>query len=243
MFFLEGALAGARFAVTHRAGGVSAAPYGTLNLGGHVGDDPLAVVENRARVAKHIGHDRLVLSAQVHGRDVAVVDAPAHPDDQLADADALVTGRRGHALAVLVADCVPVLLAARNGDAIGAVHAGRRGMAAGVVPAAIEVLHELGAPAVDLLAYVGPAVCGSCYEVSTEMYDDVVALVPAAASTSRHGTPALDIRAGVTSQLALAGVDVVGVGSAPCTAETPSLYSYRRDGVTGRFAAVVWRDA
>lgn len=234
-----GTLAGARFATTDRHGGVSAPPYAELNLGDHVGDVPEAVAENRRRLAAAlgVGPDRLVLMRQVHGRDVAVVE---EPPAQPPAADALVTATAGLALAVLTADCVPVLLAADGSTAIAAVHAGREGVAANVVGAAVEAMAGLGARPGRMVALVGPAVCGACYEVSAAMADQVAAVVPAARATSRAGTPALDLRAAVVAQLLAAGVQTAEVDPS-CTAEVPDLFSHRRDGLTGRIAGVVVR--
>jgi YfiH family protein len=234
-----GTIAGARYATTDRYGGVSGPPYAELNLGDHVGDVPHAVAENRRRLAGAVGvpPDRLVLMQQVHGRDVAVVDEPpARPPV----ADALVTTEPGLALAVLTADCVPVLLAARRSTAIGVAHAGRKGVAANVVAATVEAMAGLGARPSRMVAVVGPAVCGACYEVPAAMADEVAAATPAARATSRTGSPALDLRAAVVAQLVAAGVETVELDPW-CTVETPELYSHRRDGVTGRLAGVVVR--
>lgn len=234
-----GTLAGARYATTDRYGGVSAPPYAELNLGDHVGDAPDAVAENRRRLAAAVGvpPDRLVLMQQVHGRDVAVVaEPPATPPV----ADALVTTTEGLALAVLTADCVPVLLAARRSAAVGVVHAGRKGVAADVVGAAVAAMAALGARPSRMVAVVGPAVCGPCYEVPADLADEVAAVAPAARATSRTGTPALDLRAAVVARLVAAGVVTVEVDPW-CTVETAELFSHRREGVTGRFAGVVVR--
>lgn len=242
MFLRTGSLGRARYAVTDRRDGVSVAPYDELDLGDHVGDDPAAVAENRHRVANRLGAPGLAFMAQVHGRDVAVVDRPPVPGDPAPQADALVTAVPGVALAVLVADCVPVLLAAADGTAVGVVHAGRKGVAAGVVGAAVDVLARLGAEPADLYAVVGPAICGGCYEVPEDMRAEVTARAPAAYAVTRAGAPALDLPAAVLAQLDAAGVR--RVERVPvCTAESPQLYSHRRDGVTGRFAGVVLVDA
>lgn len=137
----------AHFAFTDRWGGVSAAPYGELNLGGAVGDDPAAVGANRERAARRLGLDpaRVVWMNQVHGRDVAVVDGPWGADAEIPAVDAVVTARRGLPLAVLTADCTPVLLADPVAGVVGAAHAGRPGLVAGVVPAAVEAMVALGA--------------------------------------------------------------------------------------------------
>ncbi|MEO7979996.1 MAG: peptidoglycan editing factor PgeF [Sporichthyaceae bacterium] len=237
-----GTIASARFALTDRHGGVSRAPYDALDLGDHVGDDPAAVGENRRLLALRLGLDPagLVLMQQVHGTDVAVVEQAPGPGEAPPVADALVTTRRGLALVVLVADCVPVLLAAGGSDVVAVAHAGRRGVAAGVVGATVAAMGDLGARPDRVVAVVGPAICGDCYELPAEMADEVAAVTPAARSTTRSGTPGLDLRAGVAAQLAAAGVETIEV-DARCTAESPELYSHRRDGVTGRFAGVVVR--
>jgi hypothetical protein len=238
----SGTIAGARYATTDRYGGVSTAPYDELNLGDHVGDDPAAVAENRARLAASVDllPDRLVFMSQVHGTEVAVVDGPSGTVPPTADA--LVTREADLGLVVLVADCVPVVLAARRSDVLAVAHAGRKGVAAGIVGATVEAMRALGARPDRMVAMVGPAVCGACYEVPAEMADDVGALVPAARAVSRDGNPALDLRAGVAAQLAAAGVATIEVDPW-CTRESPDLFSHRRDGVTGRFAGVVVRPA
>jgi YfiH family protein len=238
----SGTIAGARYATTDRYGGVSAPPYDELDLGDHVGDDPDAVAENRARLAAAVGlpPDRLVFMAQVHGSDVAVVDGPSAGEPPTADA--LVTQEPDLGLVVLVADCVPVALAARRSDVVAVAHAGRKGVAGGIVPATVDAMRALGARPERMVAVVGPAVCGACYEVPAAMADEVAAVVPAARAVSRSGSPALDLRAGVAAQLTAAGVQTIEVDPW-CTRESPDLFSHRRDGVTGRFAGVVVRPA
>ncbi|MFG2235598.1 peptidoglycan editing factor PgeF [Streptomyces sp. NPDC048723] len=232
---------GAHFAFTDRWGGVSAVPYEELNLGGAVGDDPAAVLANRARAAKSLGlaPDRVVWMNQVHGRDVAVVDGPWGADAEVPAVDAVVTARRGLALAVLTADCTPVLLADPVAGVVAAAHAGRPGLVAGVVPAAVEAMVALGADPGRIVARTGPAVCGHCYEVPAEMREAVAQVVPAAWAETSWGTPAVDVVAGVHAQLAEAGV--VNSGRSPvCTLESRDHFSYRRDRVTGRLAGYVW---
>ncbi|MFI7100422.1 peptidoglycan editing factor PgeF [Streptomyces sp. NPDC050161] len=233
---------GAHFAFTDRWGGVSAAPYDQLNLGGAVGDDPRSVRDNRALAARGLGLDPggVVWMNQVHGKDVAVVEGPWRTDD-IPSVDAVVTARRGLALAVLTADCTPVLLADPVAGIAGAAHAGRPGLVAGVAPAAVEAMVGLGARADRIVAYTGPAVCGRCYEVPAELRDDVTAVVPQAWSTTGWGTPAVDIAAGLTAQLAAAGVQI-REHSHICTLESADHFSYRRDRTTGRLASYVWLD-
>jgi polyphenol oxidase len=237
MFLAAGSDVAARWVMTDRAGGASDGPYDSLNLGDHVGDEPGRVAANRARVAAEIGivPADLRFMSQVHGSRVAHVGR--EPDARPPEADALVTQQPGIALAVLVADCVPVLLT--SPDAVAVAHAGRRGVVGGVVPAAVAALRELGVAPADVVATVGPAICGACYEVPAAMQDQVCEAVPAARSTTTQGTRGLDLRAGVVAQLREA--DIVSIDVSPwCTAEHADLFSYRRDGVTGRFAGLAW---
>lgn len=236
----ESFAAGVHLAVTDRDGGVSAGPYATLNLGGHVGDDPDAVEENRRRVAAAVGvpRRRLLLMRQVHGAEVVVACAPWSTG--VPAADALVTRERGLALAVLVADCTPVLLAAPAEGVVGVAHAGRRGMAAGVAGRLVEAMRALGAG--ELVGRVGPSVCARCYEVPAALREEVAAERPESHSVTRHGTPSLDVAAGVLAQLAPHCADLEEI--AGCSRERADLFSHRRDGpATGRFAGLAWLDA
>ncbi|MEV8125553.1 peptidoglycan editing factor PgeF [Streptomyces sp. NPDC085944] len=233
---------GAHFGFTDRWGGVSAVPYEELNLGGAVGDDPAAVTANRELAAKALGADpaRVVWMNQVHGADVAGVDAPwgARPVPRV---DAVVTAERGLALAVLTADCVPVLLADPVAGIAAAAHAGRPGLVAGVVPAAVRAMTELGADPARIVARTGPAVCGRCYEVPEAMRAEVAAVEPAAYADTSWGTPAVDVSAGVHAQLERLGVRD-RAQSPVCTRESKDHFSYRRDRTTGRLAGYVWLD-
>ncbi|MET9900607.1 peptidoglycan editing factor PgeF [Streptomyces sp. NPDC006446] len=233
---------GAHFAFTDRWGGVSAVPFEELNLGGAVGDDPDAVRTNRELAAKSLGLDpaRVVWMNQVHGPDVAVVEEPWGSSD-IPSVDAIVTARRGLALAVLTADCTPVLLADPVAGVAAAAHAGRPGMVAGVVPAAVRAMVELGADPARIIARTGPAVCGRCYEVPDEMRAEVAAVEPAAYAETTWGTPAVDVTAGVHAQLERLGVRD-REQSPVCTLESGDHFSYRRDRTTGRLAGYVWLD-
>jgi YfiH family protein len=228
-----------RRVVTDRRGGRSAAPYDTFNLGAHVGDDPVAVAANRERLARELGvaGDRLVWMDQVHGTRVTVVEGPV--EGPLEGADAVVTRTPGLVLCVLVADCVPVLLADAAAGVVAAAHAGREGVRAGVVPATLAAMAELGSRPADVTALLGPAVCGACYEVPRAMQVEVARVAPAAAVRTRRGTPGLDLRAGLAEVLRDAGVAQV-VHDPRCTVEDRRLFSHRRDGVTGRQAGVTW---
>lgn len=231
---------GALRALTGRAGGVSTGDFAGLNLGDRVGDDPVAVAQNRARLAARVGveADHLLFARQVHGTGVVVVDGPwarGPSRDGPPEADALVTSTPGLALGVLVADCVPVLLHAPEEGVVAVAHAGRRGMASGVVAAVVGAMRDLGAT--TLLGTVGPSVCGRCYEVPAAMRDEVCAARPVASSVTWHGTPSLDIAAGVLEQLAPHCRELEQVPG--CTVERDDLYSFRGSGTTGRFAGVV----
>ncbi|WP_373311946.1 peptidoglycan editing factor PgeF [Streptomyces tauricus] len=235
-------MSGAHFAFTDRWGGVSAVPYEELNLGGAVGDDPESVRTNRELAAKSLGLDpaRVVWMNQVHGPDVAVVDEP-WGERPVPEVDAVVTARRDLALAVLTADCTPVLLADPVAGVVAAAHAGRPGMVAGVVPAAVGAMAELGAEPARIVARTGPAVCGRCYEVPDAMRAEVAAVEPAAYAETSWGTPAVDVTAGVHAQLERLGVRD-REQSPVCTIESDDHFSYRRDGLTGRLAGYVWLD-
>ncbi|MFF6981194.1 peptidoglycan editing factor PgeF [Streptomyces sp. NPDC008343] len=235
-------MSGAHFAFTDRWGGVSAAPYEELNLGGAVGDDTDAVLTNRDLAAKSLGLDpgRVVWMNQVHGTDVAVADGPWR-DRPVPDVDAVVTAQRGLALAVLTADCVPVLLADPVAGIVAAAHAGRPGMIAGIVPAALRAMTDLGAEPSRIVARTGPAVCGRCYEVPEAMRAEVAAGEPTAYAETSWGTPAVDVAAGVHAQLARLGVRD-REQSPVCTLESEDHFSYRRDRTTGRLAGYVWLD-
>jgi len=239
VFFWSERRDGVQLAVTDRSGGVSIEPYAGLNLARHVGDDPRAVEVNRARLAGalELPVDRLVFMNQTHGATVEVVDGPWQGDPP--ECDALVTTQVGLALAALVADCVPVLLADPGAGVIGAVHAGRPGLLAGVVGAALDAMADLGARAP--YAVVGPAVCGRCYEVPEAMRAAAAAVAPASVAVSWSGTPAIDVAAGVVTALSERSVPVTWIPG--CTREHDGLFSYRRSTSTGRFAAVIHRYA
>lgn len=245
---------GAMAAFTSRHGGVSAPPFGSLNLGSGVGDDPAAVARNRQLAAEACGCPAggTAWMRQVHGADVAYAAAAARgaagsatepsavPDAGPGPAvDAIFTDVPGLALGVLVADCAPVLIADPLARIVGAAHAGREGMAAGVVLALVRAMAGAGADPARMRAVIGPAICGQCYEVPAQLRARIAAAVPAAGCVTRKASPGIDIRSGVAAQLASAGVRAVR-RDPRCTAEAPELYSYRRDGRTGRFAGLIW---
>ena len=212
------------------------------NLALHVGDDPAGVRVRRAELerAAGLGSRHFQYMNQVHGSDVAVISGSDFTAEAAGPtADAMVSPDRP--LAVMVADCVPVVLVgeqAGGAPLLGVAHAGRPGVASGVVPATVARLRKLGAGSVS--AWIGPSICGSCYEVPEDMREDVAAVVPASWCTTSRGTPGLDLPAGVRSQLEADGVTVEHSGG--CTLEDAAQFSYRRDRRSGRFAGLVWTD-
>lgn len=232
---------GVQATFTGRQGGVSQAPYESLNMGAGSGDVVGDVTHNRKLVAAACGlaPDHMIWMRQVHGADVGYVPGPQAPAELPPARDASFTSAPGLALGVLSADCPGVLVADPEARIAGAAHAGRRGMARGVVPALVRAMAERGADPGRMCAVIGPGICGRCYEVPAAMRDEVAAAVPGAACVTWTGTPGLDLAAGIGGQLASLGVRRVRVDGR-CTAEDPDLYSYRRDGRTGRFAGLVW---
>ncbi|GAA3229140.1 polyphenol oxidase family protein [Nonomuraea helvata] len=229
---------GVRMAFTDRHAGVSLSPAEVLRLGTRAADAVRR--RRRADVARGFGlsPDRVVFLRQVHGADVSHVTGPFL--DTPPALDGAWTDRAGLAIAVLVADCAPVLLADPVAGLVGAAHAGRMGIAAGVVSALVAAMEKGGAVPSRMTALIGPAACVLCYEVSVEIREVTAAAVPEAWGTTRRGTPGVDLRAAVAGQLSRSGVgDVRHDGR--CTVESADLYSYRREGPTGDFAGYVWR--
>lgn len=225
-----------RAVMTTRGGGVSEAPWASLNLATHVGDDPAAVAENRRllRVALELPAEPSWLN-QVHGREVARLGGILPPA-----ADAAVAFERGAVCAVLVADCLPVFLANREGDRVGLAHAGWRGLAAGVVEATVVAL---GCDPAHLVAWLGPAIGPQAFEVGDEVRAVFVTDDRAAAAHFTAGPEGrwfADLPALARRRLMACGVASVH-GGGHCTVSDPTrFYSYRRDGVTGRMAALAW---
>lgn len=236
--------------MTTRTGGVSAPPWDTLNLGAAVGDDPAAVAENRRRLAAAIGAAPVYLR-QVHGaRVVELAEADADPAREPPEADGAVTAARGVACAVQVADCLPVLFAAPGGRAVGAAHAGWRGLAAGVVEATLQRVCALaGCAPGDVQAWLGPCIGPRAFEVGADVLeafgvDPLAADAPHLRHAPRPDGSArwrCDLAGLARERLARAGVAEVS-GGGWCTVEDRSrFFSFRRDGVTGRHVAAVWR--
>ena len=227
---------------TTGGGGVSPDPWATpagggLNLGLNVSDDADRVAVNRSLAAERLGAP-VAFATQVHGARVLELGpaertrwAAHRPPASAGEADALVTAERGLGLGVLVADCVPVLLADPVARVVGVAHAGRNGVLAGVVHRALDTLVARGADPARVRAAIGPAVCGKCYEVPAAMRDEVAAAEPATYATTNEGTPGLDLPAGVVAQLAARGVEATRVKR--CTLEDPDLFSHRRASATG----------
>ncbi|MDO4685784.1 MAG: peptidoglycan editing factor PgeF [Corynebacterium sp.] len=224
---------------TNRAGGVSRFPYHSFNLGDHVGDDPEAVAANRRRLANVIGlpEERIVWMEQLHTNNVSVVTEPqSHPMEAT---DALVTTEPQLALAVLTADCVPVLLSDTEAGVVAAVHAGRIGARNGIVAKTVAAMVELGATPVHIHALLGAAASGEHYEVPKEMAADVEQHLPGSLVVTKQGSCGLDIRKGIVRQLLSLGVEAIDADPR-CTIEDTTMFSYRREGTTGRQAGLVW---
>ncbi|MGE8154279.1 peptidoglycan editing factor PgeF [Pseudomonas vancouverensis] len=228
--------AGIKACVTTRAGGVSLAPFDSLNLGDHVDDSPEAVAENRRRLTDHFAIQPAWLQ-QVHGIAVAHAD-PGRVDT----ADASWTSTPGIACAAMTADCLPVLFCDRAGTRVAAAHAGWRGLAAGVLEATLDSLAV--APA-DVLVWLGPAIGPKAFEVGPEVRETFVQQLPEAADafvpSQNAGKFMADIYRLARMRLAERGVTAV-YGGGFCTVTDPRFFSYRRASRTGRFASLVWID-
>jgi polyphenol oxidase len=218
------------FRFTESTGGNSTGAFLSRNLALHVGDQPEIVGYNRSSLSDEIGLP-IQFMEQVHGDQIEVIDDFTQSSPT---ADALVTSNPQIALAVMVADCIPLLLA--NQGSIAAVHVGRKGLLNGVWHRAIVKMRELDSSPIS--AVIGPSICGRCYEVSPEIFAEVTRLFQRAAAETIQGTPSLDLAAALTFELEKIEIEVLTV--ARCTVEDSSLYSYRRDGVTGRQAGVIW---
>ena len=220
-----------------RAGGLSAAPYESLNLATHVGDELAAVQFNRAAIEESAGTPAAYLVPE-HGAHVHVV---TNASDPVPPADVLVTDVPGVALATLAADCVPLLLHDGATGAVAAAHVGRKGLWTGVVDAAFAALLDLRPARASrslIWGSVGPAICGRCYEVPLDMRRAFASRHPVALSTTSWGTPALDIPRAVETRLGELGAGEV-LRERFCTYEDQAFFSHRRDGVTGRQGGVV----
>lgn len=232
--------AGVRALSTLRGGGASVPPYASLNLGAHVGDAPAAVAENRRRlrVAAALPAEPAWLS-QVHGVRVRDLDA----EEAAEPADAAFTRRPGQVCAVLTADCLPVLLACASGEAVAAVHAGWRGLAGGVIEAAVRAF---GSAPASILAWLGPAIGPGHFEVGPEVHEALLKEDPAAGSAfarNARGRHLADLYALARRRLERLGIEQI-YGGGECTfAGADKYFSHRRDGVTGRQASLIWLES
>ncbi len=233
-----------RALMTTRAGGVSRPPYDGFNLATHVGDDPAAVAENRGLLRAHLPAEPLWLT-QVHGTTVAEVGHDAAG----VVADAAVARSAGQVCAVLTADCLPVLLCDERGSVVAAAHAGWRGLLAGVLE---ETVRSMGIGSARILAWLGPAIGPDAFEVGEEVRQAFIEQHPLAATAFRPALPGTldelprkwlaDLYALARIRLAGAGVERVHGGVGCTYRDADRFYSYRRDGRTGRMAALIWRE-
>ncbi len=211
-----------------RHGGVSQGEFGSLNFGDHVGDTALAVENNRKILKKLLSQVSPIFMNQVHGNEVIEVDSNSNSP---VTADALITRQAGLPLAVLCADCLPILI--KGSKIVGAIHAGRRGILNGIIAETISRMRALGGD--NLVATIGPAICSRCYEVDLPMYLDAISHdAELATNTETH---CLDLKRAARSQLSFQGVEVSDLEI--CTAHDSNFFSYRRDGITGRNVGVI----
>ena len=217
-----------KYRFTNRTGGTSTGAFASFNLGFHVNDDAEHVRANRTLLEGEVGP--LQFMSQVHGNRVAIIESVTDEDPT---ADALVTGIPGISLAVQVADCIPLLL--RSARSVAAVHVGRKGLVNQVTQRTLAVMRDMGSTHIE--AIIGPAICGKCYEVSQVIFNEVVTLHPAAAAQTSSGTLSLDLPAALRAVLLTEEVSVID--ESRCTVESPDLFSYRRDSVTGRQAGII----
>jgi len=218
------------YCFTDRTGGLSTGAFLSNNVATHVGDDQNIVRSNRARLESHVGMPIQFMN-QVHGDVVSIIRGETVEPPT---SDALLTQSFGIGLAVMVADCIPLLLA--SSTSVAAVHVGRKGLMNEVSLATVELMRSMASS--EITAVIGPSICGRCYEVSQEIYDEVSMKFPLTASKTRDGGLALDLAAALIDQLQNQGVKIID--ESRCTVEDGNLYSYRRDGVTGRQVGVVW---
>lgn len=218
------------------------AEHGNLAL--HIGRDPAEARANRAALEAELGR-RLLFVNQVHSARVVTVrggdDADAVAGGGV-DADALVTDRRDVALAMMVADCMPIVFADPQAGVIGAAHAGRRGLLDEIIQNTVHSMRGLGAQPEQTMAAIGPCICASCYEVPAEMLEQALVQNPAVAAESSSGTTAISLREGAAWALAEAGLTRQNIWmSAECTRESERVFSHRRQPGEGRFAGIVWQ--
>lgn len=244
MFFSRGSLGSIEFAFTDREGGLSTGPYSSLNLGASStdaeSDSARRVAGNLNALAEAFEVQRVLTMTQVHGAGIAFIDKAfiESGNTEAPVADAMITDQVGLGLIVRAADCTPIILADPHARLIAVVHAGRKGLAMGVAPATIRAMREHGATRIQ--AWLGPRVCGKCYELPAQLVEDVSALVPEARASTRLDTPSLDVGKGLVAQLKDVGADVTDLGEGVCTMEDQRFFSYRRQGkASGRQGGIV----
>jgi YfiH family protein len=234
--------------ITNRHGGLSQAPFDSLNLGLHVGDDSVAVQKNREALKVVLPNEPIWLN-QVHGTQVidadirnACLDVPS--------ADASVTSTPGQVLAIMTADCLPVLLASSDGKVVGAAHAGWRGLAAGVIEQTVALMRTKqtqneAQTQSEILAYLGPAIGPHAFEVGSEVREIFMAQNPSSAACfeqlQEKGQYLADIYGLACLRLNALGIEHIE-GGAECTLQNPDYFSYRRDQQTGRMGSFIWID-
>jgi YfiH family protein len=218
------------FRFTDSTGGKSTGAFLSRNLALHVGDDPDTVALNRLELSNEIGLP-IQFMDQVHGNNVEVIH---EVNSSSPTADAIVTTNPKIALAVMVADCIPLLLS--NQKSVAAVHVGRKGLMNKVAGKTLSIMN--GIDSSPITAIIGPSICGQCYEVSEDIFTEVTSAFPQSRSKTRDGGLALNLAAALISDLQKVGVKVLD--QSQCTMEQTSFYSYRRDGVTGRQVGVIW---
>ena len=234
--------------ITNRHGGFSQPPFDSLNLGLHVGDDPVVVQKNRDALKVLLPNEPIWLN-QVHGTQV--VDADEFGGG-VPNADASVTTTPGQVLAIMTADCLPVLLASRDGKVVGAAHAGWRGLAAGVIEQTVDLMRAKQSnqthaePQSEILAYLGPAIGPHAFEVGSEVRDIFMAQNSASAACfeqlQEKGKYLADIYGLACLRLNGLGIEHIQ-GGEECTLQNPDYFSYRRDQQTGRMGSFIWIDA
>ena len=231
--------------ITNRHGGFSQPPFDSLNLGSHVGDDPTTVKKNREALKIVLPNEPIWLN-QVHGTQV--IDADCRNDwSDVPSADASVTSTPGKVLAIMTADCLPVLLASSDGKVVGAAHAGWRGLAAGVIEQTVALMRskqtQQAQTQSDIIAYLGPAIGPHAFEVGSEVRDIFIAQNPASATCfeqlKENGKYLADIYGLATLRLNALGVEQIEGGD-ECTLQNPDYFSYRRDQQTGRMGSFIW---
>jgi YfiH family protein len=223
---------------TTRTGGVSAGPYATMNVGSSGRDDPRAIMENRRRLEAFLPSKPVGLN-QVHGAKVATLPTSTPPGP----ADAAVTCEPGVVCSILIADCLPVAFSDRSGSVVGVAHAGWRGLAAGVIDTSVAALADLGARPNDVVAWLGPAIGPTAFEVGVDVYDVFCDADPGARACfvpHRDGKWLADLYGLARRSLARAGVTSVHGGGYCTHSDAARFFSYRRERDSGRMAAVAW---